>query len=148
VRLAPRPLFVARRAIHVGGPSRTRPWPPAPAGGACTAAPAGGACGGEPVDTLAGAGAPAPTPRASLAGMMPSEALARAIMLREACALKAYLKEFGIAIVRTSYLITLVHPLDRRNLWQSKPYIRLSRNIMANAATCIGGVSQEREDPA
>jgi hypothetical protein len=47
------------------GPGR-----PAPAGGASTAAPAGGAGGGAPVDTLAGTGVPAPTPRASLTDMM------------------------------------------------------------------------------
>jgi hypothetical protein len=46
------------------------PGRPAPAGGASTAAPAGGAGGGAPVDTLAGTGVPAPTPRASLADMM------------------------------------------------------------------------------
>jgi hypothetical protein len=49
----------------VPGPGR-----PDPAGGASTAAPAGGAGGGAPVDTLAGTGVPAPTPRASLADMM------------------------------------------------------------------------------
>jgi hypothetical protein len=43
--------------------------PPIPAGGASTAVPVGGAGGGAPVDTLAGTGAPAPTPHAALAGM-------------------------------------------------------------------------------
>jgi hypothetical protein len=81
------------------GPGR-----PAPAGGASSTAPAGDAGGGAPVDTLAGTGAPAPTPRASLADMVPSGALARAILLHKACALKADLNECCIARVRTSNL--------------------------------------------
>jgi hypothetical protein len=93
------------------GPGRS-----APAGGPSTAAPAGGAGGGAPVDTLAGTGAPAPKPRASLADMVPSWALARAILLHEACALKADLKECCIARVRASNLFTLVHLLDKRLL--------------------------------
>jgi hypothetical protein len=79
----------------------------ASAGGPSPAAPAGGAGGGAPVDTLAGTGAPAPTPRASLADMVPSGALARAILLHEACALKADLNECCIARVRPWDLITL-----------------------------------------
>jgi hypothetical protein len=55
------------------GPGR-----PAPAGGASTAAPAGGAGGGVHVDTLAGTGVPASTPRASPAdirrGTLPTPA--------------------------------------------------------------------------
>jgi hypothetical protein len=78
------------------GPGR-----PAPAGGACTAAPAGGAGGGAPVDILAGTGAAAPTPRASLADMVPSGALARAILLHEACALKA---DVGVLHSKSAYI--------------------------------------------
>jgi hypothetical protein len=82
------------------GPDR-----PAPAGGPST--PAGGAGGGAPVDTRAGTGAPAPTPRASLADMVPSRAPERAILRHEACALKADLKECCIARLRTSNLFYL-----------------------------------------
>jgi hypothetical protein len=67
VRPAPRRLLFVRRANYGGGPSRTRPWPPTPAGGASTSAPAGGAGGGAPVDAIACIGAPAPTLSASLA---------------------------------------------------------------------------------
>jgi hypothetical protein len=69
---------------RLAAPLALGPGPPAPAGGASPAAPVGSAGGGSPVDnlsslsgapvpawlSLAGTGAPAPTPRASLADMM------------------------------------------------------------------------------